>query len=914
MYSFVKNISVVLLFLVIGISGYAQGEELIDEDFYEEFGITPDSTFVENVEVEEVKDENENSAPFLDAEVRYTASDSLRFDFETKKMFLYGDAKIEYGDIILTAYEIQLDMDSTIAYACGRRDSTGQEIGLPVFKDKSGEYEMREMTYNFETKKAIITHIITEQGEGYIIGDRAKRVNEKTYFMRNAKYTTCQRHDWPHFYLNLVTAKVIPGKKTITGPVYMVLEDVPIPLALPFAMLPNTHSYSSGIIMPTFGDESSRGFYARNGGYYWAANDYFDLRILGDIYTKGSWGLHVSSIYKLRYKFSGSFAGDYIVNVTSEKGLPDYAKTTDFSVKWNHSQDTKANPDQTFSASVNISTSSYNKNNVNNIVDVQTLSTNQKSSSISYSRKWNKAPLRLTTSLAHSQNSRDTSISLTLPDMNLTLSSRVYPFKWKKQAVAKSNPWRDLNFNYTLAGKNTVSCKERELSFSGDAWTTLWKNGFKHTIPVTTNIKFLKYFTSSPSFNYTERWYFSKTKKYWDEDLQKIVSLTPESGFNRAYDYNFSLGTSTKVYGFYRPIRKIFGDKIDVIRHVMTPSVSFTYTPDFSKNMFGFYDYFEYYNEKSDQIVQYKYSYYDGYTYGSPSSSRSCSMSLSLGNTLEMKCKSDQDTTGFRKISLLESLSFSSSYDFCKDTLRWSTISASARTKVYKTSINMSATFDPYGNVASETGSAIRVNTGSLKLHHKLLLLQSASLSFSYQISPETFKRSKDRADEDEEDEEDDDWALHAADDQDIQPGAQMPRNRQDEDNRLTAGDDGYADFDMPWSISLSYSLRVSRGKFNPETCLYKKKVTSSVNITGNISLTPKWKISASTGYSFDEHKMSQTSFGITRDLHCWSMNFNICPTGMYKSYNFCIGLNCSILRDLKYQQSNSVRDNGIYQ
>ncbi len=861
-----------------------------------------------------VGDGSKGSAPFLDAEVKYQAKDSLSFDFETKKMFLYGDARIDYGDITLTAYHIELDMDSTTAYACGRRDSTGTLIDLPVFRDKSGEYEMREMHYNFKSKKAIITHIVTEQGEGYIVGDRAKRVDEKTYFMRNAKYTTCQRHEAPHFYLNLTKAKVIPGKKTITGPVYLVLEDVPLPLALPFALIPNTKSYSSGIVMPTYGDESTRGFYLKNGGYYWAASDYFDLKILADIYTKGSWGLHVSSTYKKRYKFSGSFAADYIVNITSEKDLPDYQKTKDFSVKWSHSQDSKANPDQTFSASVNVSTSSYNKNNVSNYVDATTLSTNQKSSSISYSRKWSWNPFRLTASLAHSQNSRDTSISLTLPDVNLALSSRLYPFKWGKSATTKSNPLRDLNLNYTLYMKNNVSCKERDLSFTAESFVNDWKNGIKHVIPVTTNIKLLKYFTMSPSFNYTERWYFSRTRKHWDEDTQKIVTESPQMGFHRAYDFNFSVGTSTKVYTFYRPIRALFGDKVNAIRHVATPSVSFTYTPDFSKSFYGFYDSFQYYSKSQDKVVDYKYSYYDSYIYSTPSSSQSCAMSLSLGNTLEMKLKSDKDTTGFKKISILESLSFSTSYDFLKDTMKWSYISSSARTKIFGTSVSLSASFDPYGNVASSSGSAIRVNQSALKLHDKLLLLRNASLSFGFSLSPETFKKKADKnaTGGDDEDEYDEDWALHAPDDE-LSPGAQMPKNKQSDDNRLSKGDEGYAAFSMPWSLSISYSLRLSQGTFNPETCLYSKKITSSVNLTGNIALTPKWKISASSGYSFDEKKLSQTSFGVTRDLHCWSMNLSIVPTGTYKSYNFCIAINSSMLSDLKYQQSNSVRDNGVY-
>lgn len=852
------------------------------------------------------------SSMMLDAEVKYEAKDSMRFDFEHKKMYLYGDAKIDYGDISLTAYAIELDMDSSLAYAHGITDTLGVEKGLPVFKDKSGEYTMRTMKYNFDTKKAVINHIVTEQGEGFVVGQHAKRVNEKVYFMKDAKYTTCDNHEHPHFYLNLTKAKVIPGKKTVTGPAYLVLLDVPLPIAIPFAIIPNTKSYSSGIIIPSYGDESTRGFYLRQGGYYWAANEYFDMKILGDIYTKGSWGLHLSSTYKKRYKFSGSFSSDIITNIYSEKSLPDYQKNNDFSIRWNHSQDSKANPDQTFSASVNFSTSSYNKNNVGNLVNTQALATNQKSSSISYSRKWAWNPFRLTASLLHSQNSRDTSISLTLPDISITSSRRFYPFKPKKATGGSQNPFYNINLNYSLSMKNYISCKERDLSFSGESFTTQWKNGMKHTIPVTTNFKLFKYFSFTPAVNYTERWYLNRTRKVWDEDQQKLVKLDPEQGFNRAYDFNFSVGTSTKIYTFYRPIRAIFGDKINAIRHVMTPSVSVSYTPDFSDPKYGFYDHFEYYDKKSDKVVNYKYSYYEGYLYGTPGSAKSGKLSFSLGNTLEMKVKSDEDTTGFKKIPLLESLSLSSGYDFMKDSLKFDNISLSGRTKVLGTSVNFSAQFDPYAVVASPTGTAIKINRSALKVNHRLAQFKSASLSFGIQLSPETFKKKdKSSQKEEEEDDYDEDWALRAAESDTPEPGAQMDKNQKEAETRVT--DDGYVAFNMPWSLSINYSLRVSQGKFKPLTTSYDYNISQSINFNASLSLTQKWKFSLSSGYSFDEHKLSQTSIGITRDLHCWSMSFNVVPTGLYKSYSFNIAVNSSILRDLKYEQHNSPRDNGRY-
>lgn len=860
------------------------------------------------------KDSKGGNSMMLDAEVKYEAKDSMRFDFEHKKMYLYGDAKIDYGEISLTAYAIELDMDSSLAYAHGKVDSLGVESGLPVFKDKSGEYTMRTMKYNFDTKKAIIEHIVTEQGEGFVVGQRAKRVSEKEYFMKDAKYTTCNNHEHPHFYLNLTKAKVIPGKKTVTGPAYLVLLDVPLPIAIPFAIIPNTKSYSSGIIIPSYGDESTRGFYLRQGGYYWAANEYFDLKILGDIYTKGSWGLHVSSVYKKRYKFSGSFSTDIITNVYSEKSLPDYQKNNDFSMRWNHSQDSKANPDQTFSASVNFSTSSYNKNNVGNVVNTQALTTNQKSSSISYSRKWQGNPFRMTASLLHSQNSRDTSISLTLPDISVTSSKRFYPFKPKKAVGLSNNPIQNININYSLSMKNSISCKERDLTFAPESFSTVWKNGMKHTVPIATNFKLLRFFSFTPSFNYTERWYLNKTRKVWDEENQKLVKLDPEKGFNRVYNFDMSIGTSTKVYTFYRPIRAIFGDKIEAIRHVMTPSVSVSYTPDFSDPKYGFFDHFQYYDKKSDKVVDYKYSLYEGYLYGAPSAGKSGKLSFSLGNTLEMKVKTDKDTTGFKKIGILESLSLSSGYDFMKDSMRFDNISMSGRTKVFGTNVSFSAQFDPYGVVASKTGTAVRINRGAIKVNNKLVHLKSASLSFGIQLSPETFKKKDQGKGEEEEtgDEEyDEDWALRAAESDTPLPGAQMDPNAKESNGRVT--DDGYVAFDMPWSLSINYSLRVSQGKFHPETTSYDYNISQSINVNATLSLTQKWKFSLSSGYSFDDHKLSQTSIGITRDLHCWTMGFSIVPTGLYKSYSFNISASSSILRDLKYDQHNSPRDNGKY-
>ncbi len=844
------------------------------------------------------------SKPFLEAEVQYKAADSLASDFERQKMYLYGKAEIKYMDIELTAHVIELDLDSTLAVAYGYVDSLGVEQDLPVFKDKSGSYTMRRMKYNFETKKAIIEHIVTEQGEGFVVGQKAKRVNENEYFMRDAKYTTCDNHDHPHFYLNLTKAKVIPGKKTVTGPAYLVVEDIKLPIVVPFALIPSTKSYSSGIVMPSYGDERERGFFLREGGYYFAANDYFDLRLTGDIYTNGSWGSHFGTTYKNRYHYSGRMSADYITNVFSEKDLPDYSKSKDFSIRWNHSQDAKANPYQNFSASVNFSTSSYDRNNVGSIINPIDLSTNQKSSSVSYSKRWAGSPFNFSANLLHSQNSRDTSVSLTIPDLTLTMN-RVFPFKRKEQ-IGKERWYEKVSLSYSGNSKNFINTKERDLSFSGESLAKEWKNGMKHSIPLSINLKMLKYFTLSPSFNYTERWYLNKTRQEWDEVQQRIVKKDPEAGFNRVYDYSTSVGTSTKIYTFFKPARAIFGDGIEAIRHVATPSVSLSYRPDFGQGKYGFYDWMEYFNPRTNEVVRYDYSYYDGYIYGTAGKGKSGSMSLSLGNTLEMKVKSSKDSTGYKKISILESLNFSSSYNFLADSLKWSMINMSGRTKIFGTSINFNATFDPYGVDANKHGNPVRINKSALHQNGKLLRLEGASTSFGFNLSPETFKKKEDKKGKESQ--------------SDGQPGGtpaegegEMPDRRGSNNTGLAAGEDGYAKFSMPWSLSFNYSLRVSKGKFDAERKEFKYVIGSDVNVTGNVSLTPKWKVSLSSGYSFDEKTISQTNIGITRDLHCWSMRFNMVPIGRYKSYFFSINVNSSMLQDLKYEKRNSPYGNSSF-
>ena len=909
-----KNTRIIIFFLLILIhsSLFSQVVQIskdsiaTDTTLINNVGSLINNDSIETAPADSLKKPKKTASTFITSEVKYDATDSIIFSLDGQKVYLYNNAIVTYMDVELTAYFIELDLGSSEAYACGTRDSLNKEIGLPVFKDSGGEYTMRTMRYNFETKKAIIEHVVTEQGEGYIVSKRAKKMSNDDICLKGGIYTTCSNHEHPHFGLKMTKAKVIPGNKVVTGPAYLVMEDVPFPIGIPFGFVPSTSSYSSGFIFPSYGEESSRGFFLRNGGYYWAVNDYFDFQTTGDIYTNLSWGLRASSTYRKRYKFGGNFNLQYITNITSEKDLPDYAKSKDFSVTWSHRQDPKANPYQNFSASVNFSTSSFDRNNVGSIVNPYELAQNTKRSSISYSKRWPGSPFNLSTNFLHSQNSRDSTIDLTIPDLTLTMN-RIYPFKSKNKIGSKESWYEKISFSYSATAKNYIHTKESELMDS--KLNEDWKNGVKHSIPVSMNLKFLKYFTASPSFNYTERWYFNSIRKGYDEEQGKVVVTDTINSFNRVYDYSYSVGTSTKLYTYYTPWRKLFGNKVNAIRHVMTPSVSMSYRPDFSEERFGYYDWFEYYDANKDEVVKQEYSIYEGSLYGTPGKGKSGSMGMSLGNTLEMKVKSDKDSTGFKKIKILESLNFSSSYNFLADSMKWSRVNMSGRTKVFKTDISFGATFDPYALDTTATGAPKRINASHFKQTGKLLRLESANMSFGFGLNNDTFKKSKTEN-------QSGDNQNSTVDQNQLPPAETGSNSAQQEENStgLQVEDTGYAKFNIPWNINFSYSMRLVNGDFNKKKLAYDKEITSDLTFNGSVKPTPKWSISFTSGYSFKMKKLAHTSFNIRRDLHCWSMSFNLVPIGRYKSYFFTISANSSLLRDLKYEKRSSPRDNpGFY-
>ena len=545
-----------------------------------------------------------NSEPVLDAPIKYDAEDSMIVSLDGQKVFLYNNAQVTYQNINLTAYYIELDLETKEIFATGLIDSTGEMTQKPIFKQGSEEYESETMRYNFKSEKAFITKVVSQQGEGYIHSDRTKKIGEEVFITEDAKYTTCDA-DHPHFYLQLTKAKVISNKKIITGPAYMVLEDFPIyfPI-LPFGYFPNNPTYSSGILIPKYGEEVNRGFFLRDGGYYWAASQYFDLAVQGDIYSKGSWGARIKTNYKVRYKFSGNFGFDYAINVYGEKGMDTYRRSKQYKVTWSHSQDAKANPNQTFSASVNLSSSGYDKQNANNINDYLTTT---KSSSISYTRRFENTPFNISANLRHSQNTRDTTISLSLPELTFSMA-KVYPFR-RKNPSGKLRFYEKLGFTYTGNFRNTIDTKEYlllESSFSKD-----WRNGIKHSLPLAfPSFNLFKYINFSPGIGYNEKWYFKKYNYEYvpDGNFQNNPSGVPStvrvdtiSGLNRVYDYSYSISSSTTIYGMFRPRNP--NSKINAIRHTIRPTISFSYTPNFGDPRFGYY--------QNVQVNDSTYRYFD---------------------------------------------------------------------------------------------------------------------------------------------------------------------------------------------------------------------------------------------------------------------------------------------------------------
>ncbi len=828
-----------------------------------------------------------NGGSDFDAEVDYTADGKINIDNTKNKIYMFKNAQVKYKDIELKADYIELNRDSNLIHATGLPDSTGTIVGKPIFKQAEQEFEADEIRYNFLTKKGIVYGVVTDQEGGYIHSGKTKLVNDSTYNMKDGRYTTCDA-EHPHFYLQMTKAKVLSNKKIVTGPAYLVVEDMPIYfLFIPFGFFPNSPKYSSGFLMPTYGDEINRGFFLRDIGYYWAANDYFDLALRGDIFSKGSRGLKVHTNYRLRYKFSGGFDFNYYKNVFGDKGLPDYKIQNDYAITWNHALDAKASPNSTFSASVNFSTSQYDQNNSNTNFSQGNSNylTNTKQSSISYTRRWDNTPFAMSANLRHSQNSRDTTISLTFPQMTFNVN-RLYPFK-SKNASGKEKWYQKIGMSYSFDMQNSINTKEYLLLNSN--LSKDWQNGVKQSIPVSTSFKLLKFITVSPSLNYNERWYTQQIRKDWNP-VKKTVEVTDTIyGFTRDYDYSVSVGASSKIYGSYRPLNK--KSNINEIRHVMTPSLSFSMLPDFSNPGYNMYGTVEYYDDQG-RPVSLRYPYHQGGVFGTAGQGRSGSIGLNVNNTLEMKMLNTNDTLSkekFKKVKLLDQLSFATSYNLAADSLNLFNINISARTKVASIDVNMGAIMDPY---VYENGHLI--NVYQISKDGKIARLTSANMSFGYGFKSKT-KEEKEK--------------LKRVIGPDGKPLPKSEDQKVIDAARKNYPDiPEYADFSLPWDFRFDYSLRYSK----PDPAA-KPQINQTLDFNGNVSLTKGWQIGFSSGVDLQKMEVSFTQFNIFRDLHCFQMSLNIVPFGYRQSYSFTLRATAAMLQDLKLSKQDSFYDKVQY-
>ena len=850
----------------------------------------------------------------IDAPVHYVANDSLIYEGGSGMAYLYGDANVKYEDMDLKSEEIYMCLDSSLVHARGGKDSTGVAFGTPVFVMGKDTYETDSMAFNFKTKKGLISNVYTEQEDGFLTSELSKRNSAGEIFLQHGKYTTC---DDPHpdFYLALSRAKVTPGKKVVFGPAYLVVADVPLPFAIPYGFFPFSKSYSSGFIMPTYGDETERGFYLRDGGYYFAISDKMDLKVLGEIYTKGSWGLSAASNYKKRYKYSGSFFASYQNTINGEKNMPDYAKQTSFKIQWSHRQDAKANPFRTLSASVNFATSSYERNNLTSMYNPQSYSQTTRTSSVSMTNTFSSIGMTLSTTMNLSQNMRDSSISMTLPDLNISIS-RFYPFKRKKMA-GKERWYEKISMSYTGQLSNSINTKEDKLMHS--SLTRDWRNGMQHSIPISGNFTLFNYLNINPSINFTDRMYTNKINRSWDEQAQKEVTDTID-GFYNIYNWSMSVSASTKLYVFYTPWRKLFGDKIKTIRHVFTPQVSFNYAPDFSSSRYGYYETYQK-TDANGNVSLVEYSPYSNGLYGVPGKGKTGSVSVDISNNFEMKIKSDADSTGEKKISLIDELGASMSYNFATDIRPLSDLSTRLRLKLTKSyTLNLNAVFASYAYELDENGRPVLSNTKTLWGMGKFGRFQGMSQNISYTLDNNKVsnffkwlrgekvdkKKDKNSRDEDEEDEEDE-FNRETNEDDDMQRGQRGARK--ENAGKAETDDDGYMKFSIPWSLSFGYGVSMREntgGQFNYDKMRYPYKFTQTLNCSGNIRLSDGWNISFSSGYDFENKKISMTTASLGRDLHCFNMSCQL-VLAPYTSYNFSFRCNAATLTDaLKYDKRSS--------
>ncbi|WP_158210672.1 putative LPS assembly protein LptD [Myroides phaeus] len=814
--------------------------------------------------------------PLLEDMVYRKAKDYEKLDLKKKEITLYNEAEVKYQDFELTAGKIVFNYETSEISAGGIKDSVGNMHQFPVFKQGDQIVEPDSIRFNSKTKKALVWKSRTSQGEFRIKSEITKKENDSVYFMKDVIFTTAKDLDDPEYYFKTRKIKLVPGKKVITGVTNMVIADVPTPLGLPFAFFPMSEKAESGFIIPSFGDTNQQGYYIQNGGYYFAISDKVDLNVLGDYYTNGSWGLRLNSSYAQRYKYNGRVLVRYENNIFSEKGLPDYSSSKMYNIQWNHNQDSKANPSSRFSASVNLGSSQYFRQS-NNTYNVGASMNNTMSSSISYQRTFEGVPqVNMSLTATHSQSTNTKEINMTLPTLQVNVD-RVFPFAPK--FGAKKGLIKNLNLTYSVRGENRVRTHE-DFFFKREMFDSL-NTGFQHSIPISTNFKLFKYFSVSAGGAFNEVWYFNTIKKEYNPEKNKVEDIRV-NGFDSYRTYNFNASIGTTIYGTFNFSKDA---KLQAIRHVMRPSVGYSYTPSFEK----YYD--TYAIDATGQTMQ-EYTRFQGGIFGAPGKTMSNMMNFGLSNTFEAKVRDDENEKGeAKKVMLLNSLNFSTSYNMSADSLKWSPMRVSAGTSLFKEKmqINFGATLDPY---ALDNNNR-RIDTYNINNGGSLFRLTSANMTVNWSMS------SQDAM-----------FGGSAKDNQNSVDNGGRPddlfgRSMELGDNRKSMlGDqdeerdfEGFFNAKLPWDLTFAYSLTYNNSSRQNEI------VNNSVMVSGNVELTPKWRVGVSTGYDFVQKGVTFTQLRFERDLMSWRMDFSWVPIGPYQSWGFFIGIRSSMLSDIKWEK-----------
>lgn len=782
--------------------------------------------------------------------------------------YAYNQAVLIYENIKLEAGFIQMDMENKVVFATGFRDSTGAIVQRPIFTEEGKVYRTDTMRYNFETKKAKIKQVITQEGEGFLHGEQVKKIDEKVLYIRNASFTTCS-HEHPHFSIQTIKSKIISGDRIITGPAYLEVADVPTPLVLPFGFFPTQAKRASGILIPTYGNNLEQGYFLRDGGFYWAINDYLDATFRGRIFSFGGWGLDGLSNYTKRYRYNGNVALSYnriIIGKPNFEPFGRYQDSRDFNFTWTHNQDPKARPDLRFTARVNLASSSYFRNTQQ---QAQDFLNNNLQSNISLVKTWQGRPYSLSLNLRHSQNNQTKRIDFTLPELAFNVN-RFFPFQ-RSNPVGSPRWYEQIGVNYTLNAQNKVEASTEDVVFTADNIFRNSKHGVRHSVGVSTNFKVFKYFTLSPSASGTLRWYSSRLNRTWNADSNR-VEIDSTSGFYQAFDFNTSANLSTKVYGQWN-----YRGKIRALRHVATPVVGVSYVPDFSGSAWGYY---QTYQKDSTGATETR-SRYENYLYGTPGNQLQGNVNFRLENTLEMKLASKTDSTGLRKVKLLEGLSFATSYNVAATAFNWAPLSVNARTSMFNNLLNFAynASFDFYG--IDSTG--VRVNRSAWEENQQLLRFTRGTFTVGLQF------RGTDGANK-----------KKSSEESSSAPPPPAAGITQGDENWYTRTD--YVDFSAPWSLNINYNLTINK----PQLVATK---TQSTDVSGDVRLTKNWKVGFRTGYDFEQKDLTYTTFDIYRDLHCWEIRVTWVPFGYQQSYNFGLSVKAPILRDLKLERRRGIGD-----